>query len=663
MNSATPTLPHYNPALWVEQATRRIDLAEGSRVLLSALTERAIWEVGADRDTRHREVLRGLADTLRSETPLFALTAALVAPWLLVALGQDEGDGNEEGREIEVEECLTALLKHRYGVATQQDYDPWIGLAEWLWSHQNAWAVAAMQRELGRDTVRALPDRDYRQLIADYVSRSDTTELRDRASQLLITYAQELAKVIVDALDLAILTPTRRRLLLGRSPLRDPAALLPPVASPPPASRGIVAPLLQDNHLMVVGADHYHALREAIYKNTFRRVDGQPWPTAPLETVDGLGEAQLRPPAADGRASLPQEQLDLWAEAMWRQREELSDLDADVLDELCALFLYQARTINDRAVADIDGLLAMRGIRARHRGNGKRGGYEPEQRAEMQRAVNRIQNIWINIATERDPSTPETVRVFQSRLFTMTERVGQLNLGGDLDIDRFVYRPGDLFATYLLGPGAKTTLLSARALKYDPYRQQLEKRLARFLSWQWIAQGEIAGLRRDRREERWRAFQVGTLLDAAAKRIDRSRPAVTRERLEHCLDTLLTDDVIAAWQYEDWDEEWSRRHGWADTWRASIVLIAPPAAVIAQVAQPSAHMALPGDSAGPADDDLATILKAHRLALGLNQREAAAALGISQGHYSKMERGALADHTPTPAFHERLATWLAERTA
>ncbi len=652
--------PPFNPALLVEQATRRLDLAEGGRGLLAALTARDLWAVGVDRDAQHRAVLQSLATALRVDTPLFPLTAALVAPWLLDALGEEEADQEASTRSDALQARLLALLEHRYDHVTPPEYDPWLGLAEWLWSHQNAWAVAAMQRELGREAVRALPETAYRHLLADYVARSDASELRDRASQLLITYAQELAKVLVDALDIVMLTPARRRLLLGLAPLRDPAALLPPAAPPPPTARGAVTPLLRDNHLAVVGADHYHALREALYKNTFRRVDGQPWPTAPLETGDGLGEAQLRPPAADGQALLPPEQVDLWAEAMWRQREELSDLDADVLDGLCALFLYQARTLNDRAVADIDGLLAMRGIKARHRGNGKRSGYEPEQRADMQRAVARIQNIWINIAIERLAEEPDAVRVFQSRLFTMTERVGQLNLHGDLDIDRFVYRPGDLFAQYLLGPGAKTTLLSARALKYDPYRQQLEKRLARFLSWQWAA-GEEAP-RRGGRPGRWRSFQVDTLLDAAAKRLDRARPAVTRERLEHCLDTLLADDVIAAWEYADWDEDLARRHGWAETWRASTILIAPPLAVTAPVAAPTAPALPPITPTTAAPVALAAALKAQRTALGMNQRQAAAALHISQGHYSKLERGSLADHTPSEGFQERLAAWLALRT-
>lgn len=662
--------PPFNPALWADEAASLIDVAEGSRALLEALGERETWLIGADRDTHHREILGRLARALRVDTPLFPLTAALIAPWLIGALAHAGRDtqpavAGEQPRVAVVRERLAALMDHRYNRVSPPDYDPWVGLAEWLWSHQNAWAVAAMQRELGRDAVRALPNDEYRRIVAEYVIRSDAGALRDRASQLLLTFAQEFAKVVVDTLDLAIATAARRGLLLGLAPLGEPAALLPPAIPPVPAARGVVAPLLRDNHLLVVGADHYYALREALYKNTFRRVGDHPWPTAPLETGGSVGEAQLRPPAADGQTLLPPEQVDLWAEAMWRQREELSDLDADVLDELCALFLYQARSINDRAVADIDGLLAMRGIKARHRGNGQRSGYEPEQRQEMQRAVARIQNIWINIASETLADGSGSVRVFQSRLFTMTERVGQIDLRGDLDIDRFVYRPGELFAQYLLGPGAKTTLLSARALKYDPYRQTLEKRLARYFSWQWSGGegGEGGGAQRSgARGARRRAFSIGALLDAAAKRIDQNRPSVTRERLESCLDTLLADEVIAGWEYADWDEELARRNRWAETWRASTVLITPPAVVSKPLAPPRPVELSPSavtEATPPAE--LAGILKAQRVALGVNQQQAAAALGITQGHYSKLERGTLAAHTPTKAFRERLAAWLAQQ--
>jgi len=61
---------------------------------------------------------------------------------------------------------------------------------------------------------------------------------------------------------------------------------------------------------------------------------------------------------------------------MWRQRAELSDLDADALDALSTLWLGQARTPKDDAIAHVDDLLNLRGLKARRNGQGRRGGYE-----------------------------------------------------------------------------------------------------------------------------------------------------------------------------------------------------------------------------------------------------------------------------------------------
>ena len=53
-------------------------------------------------------------------------------------------------------------------------------------------------------------------------------------------------------------------------------------------------------------------------------------------------------------------------------------------------------------------------------------------------------------------------------------------------------------------------------------------------------------------------------------------PARTRARLEKTLDTLLQDTLIAAWQYDRWDEALTRRRGWAQHWLQATVLIEPP---------------------------------------------------------------------------------------
>jgi len=67
-----------------------------------------------------------------------------------------------------------------------------------------------------------------------------------------------------------------------------------------------------------------------------------------------------------------------WAQRMWQQRAELSDLDADALDAdaldaLSALWLYQAHTPQGDAVADVDELLAMRGLQPKRGGLGRPG--------------------------------------------------------------------------------------------------------------------------------------------------------------------------------------------------------------------------------------------------------------------------------------------------
>ena len=49
-----------------------------------------------------------------------------------------------------------------------------------------------------------------------------------------------------------------------------------------------------------------------------------------------------------------------------------------------------------------------------------------------------------------------------------------------------------------------------------------------------------------------------------------------RTRLEKALDTLLHHGIIAAWQYDRWDETCTTHRGWAEVWRHATILIEPP---------------------------------------------------------------------------------------
>ena len=231
------------------------------------------------------------------------------------------------------------------------------------------------------------------------------------------------------------------------------------------------------------------------------------------------------------------------------------------------------------AIADVDEILAMRGLKPKRGGQGRRGGYEPEQRGEMIRALSHIQNLWINIAEvkvyEKDRqgkrSKQPVLKTLQSRPFIITDRLGQIRLDGDMDVERFIFRPGKAFAAFLFGAGRQTGLLFQKALHYDPLRRKWEKRLTRYISWHWRAVARSGNF--------VQTYRVQTLLEAVGETVNERYPAKTRARLEKALDTLQADTVIAHWEYARWDEAITERRGWADEWLLATITIEAPDAI------------------------------------------------------------------------------------
>ncbi len=660
----------FDPGEWLAEATRRTAMVASqpsaspgpwSRLLPSSAPEAGeLWKAqqqlsGVQKRLRP-DLLTNFTESIRSSTPLFELTAALVAPYLVRLYNHRRGDTPApETVDAQVgvaNERLVTIVGSLFQDAGEKDgFDPWQGLAEWMFTHMTAWAVDSMEERLGSEAVRAMTVDEFNKLLTEYLLDAQSDELRERHRNLVYLYAQELAQLVVDALDVQNPPLDRLERLIGLRPLRKTDTTPSRQSNPPGDS---LSPLLRNGHLTVMSSAHYHALREALFKNTFRKVEGTPWPTAQLEKGNALGHAQLRPPVADAQSALAPEEMERWASIMWQQREELTDLDADALDALSAIWLHQARDTNDRAVADVDRLLAMRGIKPKRGGQGRRGGYEAEQRGEMMRALSHIQNLWVNIAEvevyeEQDgPGRRRrtTKQTLQSRPFVITDRVGQLQLNGYMDVRKFVFRPGEVFAAFLLGPGHQVALLSAKALKYDPYRHKREKRLARYLSWQWRTKA--------RSGEYMRPYKVATLLDAVGEETNLAKPSRTRDRLEQALDTLKADDVISDWQYDRWDESSTERRGWVNEWRQATILVEPPQTVLDQyerLARPTA----PQPHQLPTPMTLGERIKAQRLASGMSQLMAAEALRVSQGYLNKLEKG---KSNPSRAVVKRIEEWL-----
>ena len=536
-------------------------------------------------------------------------------------------------------------------------------LETWLWQHVSAWAFDTMEKELGTQAVQALPEEDFDRVFTEYVF--DKQDVGVVIAHLIGIYAQDYARLYLEALDPEGLPLEKLRRFLGlpesadlpsTADVRSGAHALPDAGAETAenADPSLLSDLLQNRNLNVFNGPDYHALREALArKDLFREEEGVPWPTAFLDKGGVRGRAQLRPAAVENQPLMSPEEVDAWAKMMWQQREELSDLDADALDALSAIWLAQARSVNDDAIADVDELLAMRGVQPKKSGQGRRGGYRPEQRAQMLQALSHIQNIWLDMA-EVDAyedtgkgKKRRTKQAIQSRPFVITDRMGQIRLDGYMDVQKFIFRPGKVFARFLMREGRQTALLSAKALHFDPYRQKWEKRLTRYLSWQWRTQAYNG--------QYMRPYRVATLLEQVGEAIDKNAPSRTRERFEKALDTLQSEGVIGAWQYDRWDEDAADKRGWAKRWEQATVLIEPPDEIRDHY-QASIEKPVEGHKQQAQGGTLNERVKARRKMLRLSQLQAAEQIGISQVLLSQIERG----RKPSSATQKKLEAWLSQ---
>lgn len=398
-------------------------------------------------------------------------------------------------------------------------------------------------------------------------------------------------------------------------------------------------------YLYVMNNLPYHAVREVLAFGKFAASEDSPWPTAALKKGNTTGQAQLFPPEMELQPYREPGEQKHFIDLMWRQVSELSDLDADVLDMLGAIWLEQARSPNDYARVDVKRLLAMRGLKPKTGEGGRSSGYRPDQKQALFRAIQHISNVFLLIQDAElprgDNQRQRERREVRSRAFVVTDIAGnQTSAGGSLDIDEFLIRPGVLFGHFLFGPGRQMALLSSKAIQYDRIRQDWEKRLARYLSWQW---------RNDALNQRaQRTFLVRTLLENCGKQVDSAHPKRTRQRLEKALRQLQTDEVIAAWRWENQERANFREpSNWQDYWLDWGVSIEAPGFVRKQYQYILAPNSTPA-AQPPAPNPKTRVLNVqsfgdqlyqYRLRQKYSQVRMAELLGITQSYYSHLERG------------------------
>lgn len=377
-----------------------------------------------------------------------------------------------------------------------------------------------------------------------------------------------------------------------------------------------------------------YGLRSSMHPDSFQHHDGNTFPLALIDEKDAKGVIEMRPPGADGLAILPADELENIARQMHEQTRELSQLDADTLDALCILWMRDAKHPEDFVTIPIDAIPELRGLRQKKSGSGRRGGYDPKQRREHAGSLRRVQHLhlrmdelalYLDNGSKTKKGRRETRRGVEGPAFFIT-LMGQAQLDGSLEVDSIRFLPGPAFMLYLWGPGRQTAVIDAKILRYDPYRQEPEKLLGRYLSWLWKVRATKGAYSEP--------LRVSTLLKESRLQLNTKEPARTRDRMEKTLDTLQRDGVIRSWRYESWSLADAPRVGWAEPWLRELVIIEPPASVVSYYME---HLrgALPDGEPAP----LADRLRATRERLELTQAQASEAADVSQQAYSRAERG------------------------
>lgn len=396
-------------------------------------------------------------------------------------------------------------------------------------------------------------------------------------------------------------------------------------------SRIATESLLKKDFLPVSSSASYQAMREVVALKRFKQDEESPYPTAYVDKSSVKGKIQLTPLQTEAVFGEKLKELEA---SMWKKREQLSDLHVDVIDAMCATWIVQAGSDESRAVITADDVLKLRGLKPHLSGSGRRGGYTMEQREEIVQAVQDLENIWFEITEKIKRGKKSKSDFIQSRAVVVTDRGGQMRLDGSLDVMWFVFRPGSIFARYLLTEGRQSALLAAQALRYNVRTQAVEKRLVRYLSWQWrIRSKSVTYLQ---------PYEAQTLVKEGGIKVPSQKSHRACERLEKALDRLQSDNLIAAWQYQDWDWSQTNKHGWIKNWLSAKIAIEPPDLIrdsYESIGQIIEKPMLQQTSQPRNEAEVALQVKAKRRAKKLTQMQLAEFLGLSQPTLSRIESG------------------------
>jgi hypothetical protein len=293
--------------------------------------------------------------------------------------------------------------------------------------------------------------------------------------------------------------------------------------------------------------------------------------------------------------------------ALWAQVRQLDDLESDTLLVCLAHWATHSKGPDEAVWVNVNAILDARNVQPkRYAAEGKHWthGHRQEDRVEVGRAFTRLDHLWLQMVdVEVVPAgkrrKPQRITV-ESKALAMTDRMNQYDLDGRPVPAAVRVMPGSWAREYWDRDLKWRGLLAQKALEYDPYRQQPEKRLAKYLAFHFRIDAHSAreNLRRhvdellDNVDE---LLDNAGMLTADGQLTDTANPQRARERFEKALDRLRDDDVVKAWQYDRESSLPSKQ--WVGEWRRWTVVLEPPVTLRARYL--AGGLGQPAFGAGP----------------------------------------------------------------
>lgn len=523
----------------------------------------------------------------------------------------------------------------------------WEEFCSWFQVYLTEWVLEELESLIGYDMMNQMSNEDLNEVFYQQMTKnlSSNDMFISKYTNIVNNYMTEWFHNIIESMKLAILTTEEIESMLQITTPKNHDTL--------PLSKSIALSLGVEQHLHVMNNAPYQYVREALYKNNFQRIENTPWPTTPLYKGNLEGIIQIRPFQPSEHSFATQ----LLIEKAQNQAQSLTDLDVDMFDALCSIFLSKARYTEDIIEIHFTDLLMIRGLKPKLGGEGRRGEYEQQQKDKVLQSLTKIQSLWLELNKATVYEKGKAVQTqLQGRTFLFVDHNRNEYDIAQLDKHKtFTFTVDKVFTKYLYGSGRQIALLPIQTLHYNPYSQKWEKRLARYFSWRWRTQA--------RKGDFLQPNKIRTLLEAIGENVNERTPSRTRDRLEKALDQLLEDGVLSAWHYHKWDETIANNKGWVRLWLDSTILVEPPEIIkdqyrsIEKTKSPSHYSINFQDSAQHKAKGvtIGNQLRAIRKQFNLSLLQVSEELEISPSYISNIERGV---KTPSVKIQNNISRWM-----